>query len=449
MSTRAKLTSSTLGVLAVAAFVGVCAVIFSGVFRKPFAPDTHMVTANFERAPQLRAGDQVRLEGNVEGEVDKVESGADARQVRVTMKVEGDSGPLYSDARARLGFKTLLGGVFYVDLDRGTESAGPLGDKVIPLRNTSVQAEIEDVTDIFRAGSVTGLRTLPGQLASGLSDPSGTRSTLRTLGDVAPDATTGLTALRGRRPGTDLPEVVDAVAKTVKALDTGNDEIRTLVAGAAQTVQVTGRRAQELRATLRALPSVTSDMTSTFARLDTTLDVARGLVNRLDPAAPQVAPTLAALRPTLSSTGRLLRSARPLTRTLPGTLTTLGSASRQLVPLVDDLKPSLTRLDETILPYLGRRDPQTGKSTSVMIGGFAAGFGGSAGQQDGNGHFIRFPASVGATSAYIPCRSSLVDGDAASLLACDTFNTTVENYLKYLPKTGITGTGSGSGRAGR
>lgn len=449
MSSRPTLTPSLLGKLAVVLFLGATAVIFSGAFRKPFEPDTRTVTANFERAPQLRAGDQVRLEGNVEGKVDSIEAGADARQVRVTMKVENDSGPIYANARARLGFKTLLGGVFYVDLDRGSEGAGPLGAKVIPLRNTSVQAEIEDVTDIFRDGSVTGLQALPGQLATGLSDAAGVKGTLRTLGDVAPDASKGLTALRGREPGRDLPEVVDAVASTVRALDTGNDEVRTLVAGAAQTVRVTGQRSQELRATLSALPSVTFDMTSTFARLDTTLDIARGLVGRLQPAADDVAPTLAALRPTLDATSRLLRDARPLTRTLPATLGTLGVASRQLVPLVDDLTPSLTRLDQTILPYLARKDPQTGKSTSVMIGGFAAGFGGSAGQQDGNGHFIRFPASIGASSAYIPCRSSFVDADAASLLACDTFNQTLANYLQYLPKTGFTATGNTSGRAGK
>lgn len=439
MSSRPQLTPRALGIATVVAFIAVTAVIFSGVFRKPFEPDTRTVTANFERAPQLRSGDQVRLEGNVEGKVDKIEAGADARQVRVTMRVENDAGPLYADARARLGFKTLLGGVFYIDLDRGNESAGPLGGKIIPLRNTSVQSEIEDVTDIFRGDSVTGLQTLPGELATGLSNPSGMQSTLRTLGDVAPDAAKGLNALRGARPSTDLPEVVDAVARTVKALDTGNDEIRTLVSGAASTVQVTGRRSAELRSTLRALPPVTFDLTSTFARLDRTLDVARTLVDKLDPAAPDVAPTLAALRPTLVSTGRLLRNARPLTRTLPGTLTTLGGASRQLVPLVDDLKPSLQRLDEKILPYLAKKDPQTGKSTTLMIGGFAAGFGGSAGQQDGNGHFIRFPASISKDSAYLPCTSSLVDGDAASLLACDKFNTVVGNYLNYLPKIGTTG----------
>lgn len=448
MTNKPKVTPGAIGVAAVIGLLVVTGIIFSGIFRAPFAPSSHLVSANFERAPQLRKGDQVRLEGNVEGKVSKIESGPDAQQVRVTMKVDKSAGPVYADARARLGFKTLLGGVFYIDLDRGTPSAGPLGDKVIPLRNTTVQSEIEDVTDVVRGNAVKGLQTLPGQLATGLSDPAATASTLHTLSDVAPAATTGLTALRGAQPGVDLPEVVDAVAKTVKALDTGNDDIRTLVSGAAATVQVTGRRGQELRTTISTLPSVTYDLTHTFARLDRTLDIAHGLVDRLNPAAPDVAPTLAALRPTLSSTGSLLRSARPLTRTLPGTLSTLGTASRQLVPLVDDLKPSLQRLDATILPYLARKDPQTGKSTTVMIGGFAAGFGGSAGQQDGNGHFIRFPASLDTHSAYIPCRSSIVDADAASLLACDSFNTTVGNYLKYLPKIG-TGSAAATGKAGR
>jgi hypothetical protein len=112
------------------------------------------------------------------------------------------------------------------------------------------------------------------------------------------------------------------------------------------------------------------------------------------------------------------------------------------VPLVDGVKPALAQVDQTILPYLWRKDPGTGKSTTVMIGGFAAGFGGIAAQQDSNGHFIRFPASIGLTSAYVPCTSSIIDPSAPRLLACDTFSQALGNYLNYLPKLGPLNGGS-------
>ncbi|WP_372787860.1 MlaD family protein [Paraconexibacter sp.] len=432
---------STRTIGAITAILGliVTAVIFSGVFRAPFAPGTRTVSANFERAPQLRTGSQVRLEGNVEGKVSAIEPGPTGREVRVEMKIENDAGPIYKDATARLGFKTLLGGVFYIDLQRGTAAAGPLADSVIPLRNTTVQSEIEDVTTAIRGDAVSGLRTLPGELATGLSDGDSARNAFGTLTEIAPNADRALNAVRGREAGDDLPQLIHAAGKTVAALDSDTDRMKTLVEGAALTLDTTNRRSAELAATLDAAPSATYDMTTTFARLDRTLGNARSLVRRLRPAAGDVAPTLARLRPTLVDTAGLLEDAQPLTRVLPATVRNLVEASSDLGPLVKDVGPALERVDKTILPYLHREDPGTGKSTTVMIGGFLAGFGaGSAGQKDANGQFIRFPASVGASSVYLPCKSSLTDPDAASLLACDRFSDALASYLNYLPKLGPT-----------
>lgn len=445
MSDPRTLSNRTIGVAAAVVMLAGVLVTFSGAFRTPFQAPSHVITANFERTPQLRTGSQVRIQGNVEGKVLSIDSAPDRRSASVRMRVNKSAGEIYANAHARLGFKTLLGGVFYVELDRGTSASGRLGDSAIPLRNTSVQAELEDVTDTLRAGAVTGLQTLPGELANALADPTAPTDALNQLTAVAPDTTTALTALRGTDPGADLPDVVDATARTVKALDTPRKDIQTLVSGAAQTLAVTGRRSDEIRATLDAGPPVTSDLTHTLARLDRTLGLARGLVRRLRPAAPQVAPTLAALRPTLGSTSKLLVNAKPLTRTLPGTLNTLATASRQLSPTVEELKPAIAKLDTTILPYLAAKSPETGKSTTLMVGGWAANFGFAAGQQDQNGHFIRFPASISADSLYLPCRSSLIQGNAKAVLECDSVNDALRNYLKYF-SAGTSGGQGGNGR---
>lgn len=443
----ARLSPSALGISTAIFGLVVIGVIFSGIFRKPFQPEARVVTVELQHAAQLRAGDQVRLDGNVEGKVKDITTGA-GEVARVKLAVERDAGPIYDDARARLRFKTLLGGAFYVEIDRGTKDAGPLGDHVIPIDRTSVQVEIEDVTGILQGGALAGLRTLPGETATALSRSVPPAAALRTLSDIAPDAAMAVTAARGEHPGDDLPRLIRATAATVEAVDSDDDEIRTLVSGAAATLRATGRRAPEIRATIAAAPSVTRDLTTTLARLDTTLARTRGLVARLQAPAQQVAPTLNRLRPTLISAGTLLRDATPLVRLLPGTLDALAGASRQLVPLIDSVKPSLARFDDKVLPYLGREDPITGKSTTVMIGGFAAGFGGVGTQQDANGHFVRFPAALGTSSAYLPCKSSLIDPSAASQLACDDFNAALTNYLKYLPELGPAklGTSRSAGR---
>ena len=395
--TRARTMSlEMIGVLATAGLVLVTIVIFSGAYRAPFeGGDVRVVTVDFETAAQLHKGDQVRMEGNVEGKVTDIEPAPEPEEARATLEVEPDAGPIYADARARLRAKTLLAGAFYVDLDRGTKGAGPLGERVITTDRTSVQVEVEDVTDIFRDGAVTGFQTLPGEFATALSEPESLPEALRVFNRIAEDAGTAVNAARGTDPGHDLPELVSATAKTVEALDTPTDRLRTVVSGAAATLEVTGRRSAELRQTIDAGPAVTSDLTTTLARLDGTLDNARGLVARLLPAAPALAPTLAELRPTLVSTDALLDHAKPLVRALRPTISSLARTGGKGVPLVDGLKPSLNRVGDNILPYFARKDPETGKSTTVMIGGTAAGFGGASAQQDLNGHFIRFPASVG------------------------------------------------------
>jgi len=410
--------------------------VFAGVHRAPFEPDTRELTADFERAAQLHTGDQVRLEGKVEGKVTKVEPAPTPENARVTLSVEKDAGPIYADARARLRIKTLLGGSFYVDLDRGTRGAGELGDKLITTARTSVQTEVEDITDVFREDAVSGLQTLPKEFGKALVDPAPPAKVLTTVNEIAKDAGVAVYALRGRQPGKDLPRLVHSTSKAVAALNTPTDDIRTVVAGAASTLETTGRRSAELRETIAAGPGATYDMANTLARLDGTLDVARGLIRRLDRGVPLVAPTFKELRPTLPLADQTLRNATPLLREVGDTARAGGQLGTQLDPILTGALPTFKRADRTILPYLGRKDPIDGYSTTVMIGGFLSGFAGVTTMQDQNGHYVRFPASLGgpnSPSLYVPCSSSVIDANAASQLACDTLNTAIKTYLSYFP----------------
>ena len=432
-----RIPPRVLGAAAVAFTVALIVVTFTGVYRSPFAGSSRTVVAVFDRAPQLYPGDEVRISGRVDGSVSGVKSTANGTAARVTLAIDSGAGPLYANARARLEFKTLLGGSFYVAIDRGDPASGPLGSTGIPLSRTSVQVEIEDVTDIFRGGAMQGFKTLMSQTATMLADPSTPAGDLAIANRIAPATTAGLRGLRGLSAGYDLPALVHSAAQAVRALDSPTDELHALVSGAASTFSVTGARSQDIAHTVATLPSVSTQLTSTLGQVDATLSIADRLIGRLTPAAPSVAPTLAQLRPALVSTNGLLDAARPLLAALPPLLVRLKSTSTTGVPLIDQLRPALGNFNNIILPYLGAKDPDTGYSTTVMIGGTAAGFGGgSSGQLDENGRFIRFPASIGASSVYLPCTSSLIGTNSTSLLKCDSFNSALANYLSYLPKLG-------------
>jgi hypothetical protein len=46
---------------------------------------------------------------------------------------------------------------------------------------------------------------------------------------------------------------------------------------------------------------------------------------------------------------------------------------------------------------------------------------------------MRFPASLGTTSVYLPCKSILNDPTARQLLVCDSLDKALRTYLEYLP----------------
>ncbi|MDX8153720.1 MlaD family protein [Patulibacter brassicae] len=424
-----------LGAVVMALILFVSAFYYFGWAQKVFYDKGEELRIEFSATPQLQPGDLVKVDGRDEGRVQEIEGRPDGRGSIVTVDIQEDAGPLYRDARAEVRWKHLLGGSFYVKVDRGTPSAGPLDDRFIAQDRTIKQVEVDDVTSIFDGRARQGLVTLPGELRETLRDPQVPARLFDTVATEAPSLERGLRAVRGQDPGRDLQRVLDGATRTMRALDAPNDELRRLVSGAAATLQTTAARGNDLRATLADGPATTQLVRATLARLNTTLSGADRLVDRLDDAAGDVAPTLAELRPTLGRTSGLLGDARPLVRHLRPAVSSLAQLSAGGVPLLDAIQPSIDRLEQKILPYLNEKDPETGKPTSSMIGGTAAGFGGAASQQDENGHFIRFPASAGtgSPSVHIPCQTVIVDPSVKQLLACQSLDQMLGTYLQYLP----------------
>lgn len=393
----------------------------------------HDLTAEFAAVPQLQEGDPVRVDGRLEGRVTQIADIGGGRGARVTFNLGDEAGPIYRDAIAELRWKDLLGGSFYLEIDRGTRRTGPIGDAVIPRAHTRSQVEVDDVTTIFEGRARNGLTTIPRELSRGLREPRKLTRLLDTAARVSPSLTQGLQGVRGVRQDEDLRALITGSAGTVAALDAPRDGLRRLVGGAAAFVGTTARRTGELRSTLRQGPELTQRLDATLARLDVTLGKVDGLAGSLQRSARSIAPTLAALRPTIGRTATLLDHARPLVANLEPATIALATLARSGLPLLTGLQPSFDRLDDTILPKLAEKDPQTGKPTSVMIGGTAAGFGGAASQQDENGHFIRFPASGGSENVHLPCHTSLVDPTVASIAVCESFETALKTYLQYIP----------------
>lgn len=431
-----------IGVVALSLLAFVLVFNYYGGLRGAFTVDGAEIQADFPSTATLAVGDPVRVRGVQVGKVREVEPLADAEGSRVTMTLADAAQPLYRDASAEVSWRSLLGGAFVVEVDPGTSSAGRLGSQPIPLSQTTAQVELDDVTSVARGDARSGLKQIPTELSAALAEPDAVRGVAGTLADVAPDVDRGLGGLRGQLPDKDLRDLVSATAATMDALD-DPAPLSTVVAGGAVTFETTAARAADIRTTLAQAPAAMDNTNATLADLDGTLDVLDPLVSRLQAPAGDLAPALRALNPLLTDADRLLDDARPLLEELPGTVRAVGRVGRHGVPLLNEFEPSLVRFDDRILPYVDERDEETQHTMAEMFGPGAGGLALVAAQLDPNGHYLRFPASAGSGSFYLPCQTFAGNPDSDKFVECKNINELVDTYLNYDPAAGAPGSSGG------
>jgi virulence factor Mce-like protein len=386
----------------------------------------HPVRAEFAAADQVSKRTVVRVGGIEVGRVDKVQAGSTpTRTSLVTMRITNSHVKLHQDASAQIRWRTLLGGLMYIDLQPGSPSAPLLGDAPIPASQTSSQVELDQFLQPYTGTTAQAQRDLLKGLRYTFTDPQGVGRTLRTL-PVLRTVGRGLKPLRGTESG-DLRRLVAATAKTVQALD-DTAGLRDLVAGADRTLGVTEARRNELGQLLDLAPPSLDSTFTTMARLRTTLDHLDPLAARLRPGARALAPAAQATTPALRQTRALLREIRPLLRAAGPTFDALGGASRSGVPLMAQLDPTLTRLDGELLPYLRKRDSGTRLLNYEAIGPFWAALAMDAGEFDRAGYRIRFTVPFGpnsfisspvASAMARACARSAIRGGAAECAKVD------------------------------
>jgi phospholipid/cholesterol/gamma-HCH transport system substrate-binding protein len=430
---RRRLNDRVLGLITLTVAIALLLGDFTGVLRGAFSGGGRTVHAVFADAQQLQPGDLVRVQGVDVGKVTGISLDPGAQSSTVTMQVDSSAGPLYADASAQLRWRTVLGASYALYLDRGNAAAGPLGSRTIPEGRTSNQVEVEDLAGVDSGAARTGLQTMPGELAKAFSDPVATGQTFGTLAAISPSLTTGVGALRGQNMDSDLRTLVSATASTVRALDTPTTVVRTLVAAAAATLDTTASQQAAIRATIADSPGALQSTDTTVRQLNDTLRLADPLLSSLMPSAPAVAPTVSQLHGTVNGLNLVLNHAVPLLHALRPAVNSLAQASRTGLPLLNGLTPTFDRVNNTVLPYLGAIDPETKHSAAEMIGGTFTGLGsGAPAQEDANGHFIRFPVTLGSSSTYLPCQIYLGNPDAQQLIECQTLQQAMQTFFTWI-----------------
>src|SRR5207244_3750408 len=89
--------------------------------------------------------------------------------------------------------------------------------------------------------------------------------------------------------------------------------------------------------------------------------------------------------------------AHPLLHAAGPTLDALRAASKVGVPLLNSLDPTITRMLQELLPYLGTRDSGTGLRVFESIGPFFSSISSAASEYDSIGHRIRLEVAPSLT----------------------------------------------------
>jgi ABC-type transporter Mla subunit MlaD len=395
-------------------------VLYSGFTRSiPFFPkDGDTVTAHFDRATNVIKGNVVRVNGVDVGEVTKIERDPSGKGALVKMRVREKGFKLHSDATAGLYWRTLLARNMYIELSPGSNDMPLLDGKTIPLARTQSQVEFDELLDSYDQDGRAGVRSFFREGDKALDGPQAGQAIDHLDPGLTPVAP-AMQALRGTRPGHDLPALAKSAATTLASLSVDEAALGGLIDGGAMVLGVAAARRADLAAMLQRAPVTMRQTRTTLARLRTTLDTLDPIVADLRPGVRRISPSVRRTTVAFDALRSLTPKALPALRDLRPALANLAAASRQGSPLFTALAPTLARLQDEILPFLDKTDPGTHLKNYQAIGPFFSVLASSSSQFDANGHMQRFMPGQGTDSiGALPCSLSIGDPDAAQLVKC-------------------------------
>jgi phospholipid/cholesterol/gamma-HCH transport system substrate-binding protein len=400
-----------------AIFTALVAIFLYIIYTKPPLPlitsSGTAIKADFAYAADVVPGrTPVRVLGVDVGTVTGIARMANLRGVQVTMTLNDGSGvKVKQDASASLRWRTLLGLNYYVDLTPGSASAPPLADGVIPENRTSSQVELDQALQPLNAQGRQAVQTMIDQFDAGFADPSAVRQTIQDTAPAMHNLESGLPALRGTVPGTDLPTLVTSTGRWMGAAARDEVALGGLIDNGVVALGVTAAQRLALGATFDAAPDALQQAEATTARLRTTIATLNPIAQQLEPGAVKLDRAATLARATLSAATPVLSDLKPTLAAIRPSVTSLAKAAQAGVPVIESLTPTLDRVQTSFLPFLNRRDPETKLKEYQAVGPAVAGVSSAIALGDQYGTLAGFEAGFGenAGAGISPCSTKLLN----------------------------------------
>jgi ABC-type transporter Mla subunit MlaD len=282
-------------------------------------------------------------------------------------------------------------GTAFVDLSPGSPGAPALGDRAIPLGQTSTYVSLADVMSVLRPRVQRNVRAGASGVARTLAAPTDVR--LRGILRRAPGLTADVARVARAARGPHAAELRGAIAglsRTARAVAVRSLDLPALVSGTASTARALDDAAP-LDAALARLPATMARLRDGGAALDGTLRRLRPLAAELEPAVTRLKPAVDAVRPLLRSARGALARATPVVANLRTALDAARPATGSTRAVLASLREPLATLDGSLLGALEKKTSLGTPAYLSFLGLFAGGGGASAPfAAGGAGHFMRF-----------------------------------------------------------
>ncbi|MCW2982992.1 MAG: hypothetical protein JWR63_562 [Conexibacter sp.] len=371
----------------------------------------------------LRPKSPVRIAGVNVGEVVKIGRYKKTDLAVITLRIDGKGQPIHRDATVKIRPRLFLEGNFYVDLQPGTPSTGKLDDRgLIPISQTSTPVQLDQVLTALQTdtrgslqeavkgfGAALDAKPTASEDADqnpavrGLTGAQALNKTLTTSPQALRDVARVSGALLGPHPH-DLSKTIHGLTKALTALADRQRDLGDLIVNFDETMGTTAAHAADLRASVQELGPTAQHASQAFSQLDASLPATRQFARNLSASLPELPATIAAAKPWLAQSEKLLSKAE-----LGGLLDQLSPATAQLASLADATRTWLPHIDafnrcitNVIIPTgnlkvddgpLSANTENYKEFWQAMVGqaGESQGF-------DGNGTYARLQAAGGANT---------------------------------------------------
>jgi phospholipid/cholesterol/gamma-HCH transport system substrate-binding protein len=396
MSKRAP---STTQLLVITAFALACFgillflwVTFGG--PTPFKAKSYQIKVPFTEASQLAEQSDVRISGVDVGKVESIELGPGGKEAVALLNIDDKYAPLPRSTRAMLRTKTLLGET-YVELTPGSNGEPPLEeDSTLPPAQVAESVQLDEIFQAFDPKTRRAFQSWMQEAAVAINGQGQNLS--YAIGSFEPTFTEfeGLFRLLDSQKLA-VSKLFSNGAKTFEALRGREGELANLIRSSNELFKTTANRDQDIEALFRAFPTFLDESRLTVARL-------QGFATNADPLSRQLVPVAEELSPTLIAFGKLAPEAKKLFEALPPVIEAAPTGFPALRKLFRDEFPPLLRASE---PFVRNLNPLvTGLSLyrhefTATFANLAASFHGQLTAENAKGEHLRYLRVMGPINA--------------------------------------------------